>query len=177
MRFSIVLIILGACWLWTQIALNQSLALGAFSMLLTLPAFLIIFFLPAIIAEEIADIDISEEDTLLLFGQALGTSFVITLLAFLVGNLISPEAHVPRTWQMLISNVLLDGVTLLATFALITWAVREKAWWRIPSAIVLDFLVACLLACASLYIGLVFTEDELTLSANFEHVAVCEEDF
>ena len=71
----------------------------------------------------------------------------------------------PQTWQMLISNVLLDGVTLLATFALITWAVREKAWLRIPIAIFLDVLVACLLACASLYIGLVFTEDELTLTA------------
>ncbi len=104
-------------------------------------------------------------DTLYLLGQALGTSFVITMLAFLVGNLISPEALVPQTWQMLISNVLLDGVTLLVTFALITWAVREKAWWRIPNAIVLDVLVACLLACASLYLGLVFTENELTVTA------------
>ena len=78
-------------------------------MLLTLPAFLLSFFLPAVMTGVSRVIEISNE-TLILLGQALGISFVITLLAFLVGNLISPEALVPQTWQMLISNVLLDGV-------------------------------------------------------------------
>lgn len=164
---SFVLIPLGACWLWAQFALNQSLALSTLSMLLTLPAFLYIFLFPGSMAlVPMESTDETLENTILL-GQALGVSFVITLFAFLVGNLISPDAHVPQTWQMLISNVLLDGVTLLATFALITWAVREKAWLRIPIAILLDVLVACILAFASLYVGLVFTENELTVTAVF----------
>ena len=77
--------------------------------------------------------------------------------------MIAPDLQVPQTFQMLVSNVLLDGVTMLVTFELLAWAVKKHTMLRIPAAISFDVVVAAVLACASLYFGLVLTEQALTI--------------
>lgn len=96
------------------------------------------------------------------FSIAVAASFSVTLLALLLGHAVYPDLWVPKTFQMLISNVLCDGFTLLTTFWILGWAVAKKGLFRIPAAILLDIVVAALLACCSLYFGLVFTEHGLS---------------
>jgi hypothetical protein len=89
-------------------------------------------------------------------------SFSITLIALLLGHAVYPDLWVPQTVQVLIANVVCDGFTLVATLWILGWAVSKRGLFRIPLAIVLDVVIAALLACCSLYFGLVFTEHGLS---------------
>jgi len=51
------------------------------------------------------------------------------------------------------------------TFAILSWAMKRAGVLRIPVAIFLDLLAAAVLACASLYFGLVHTEHALSFKA------------
>lgn len=53
-------------------------------------------------------------------GLTIALSFVMTFFAFLLGHSASPGAWVPQTLQMLISNVLFDGLTVLITFTVLS---------------------------------------------------------
>lgn len=96
-------------------------------------------------------------------STAMAISFFITFLAISIGHIIIPTGWVPQTFQMLISNVLLDGFTLLATFYILEEFVKPPYLIRIPLAITVDLFVAAVFACASLYFGLVGTEQALTI--------------
>jgi len=65
---------------------------------------------------------------------------------------------------MLLSNVILDGFTLVATVAILSQAVVRPGLLRIPMAVFLDIVVAALLACCSLYFGLMLTSKALSVS-------------
>ncbi len=97
----------------------------------------------------------------------MGISFSITFLSFLFGNVVSPESAIPKTFQMLAANVLFDGFTLLITFWILAWAIKNKTLCRIPIAIFLDVIVAAILACASLYLGLLLSENHLAVRQVF----------
>lgn len=64
---------------------------------------------------------------------------------------------------MLIINALFDGLTLLVTFGLLSWAIKKKPDFRIPIAILFDFIMASVFACASIYFGLIATEYALSI--------------
>ncbi len=103
----------------------------------------------------------------LLVGMTMALSFFVTLCALLIGHAIQPGAHVPQTLQMLFSNVICDGLTMLATFLILGAAVGPKRRFSIPVAILLDFVLAAVLACMSLWCGMVGKEDALSASQVF----------
>ena len=160
----------GAGIFWILIALNTELLFSFLSMLVAIPCFFLLFIFPALLFRELFDIEFDEDKVygiLITLGVSVGISFSITFLSFLFGNVVSPESSIPRTFQMLASNVLLDGITMLITFWILAWAIKNKTLWRIPIAIFLDIIVAAVLACASLYLGLLGSENHLSLGQVF----------
>lgn len=97
-------------------------------------------------------------------GAATALSFLVTLCSLLIGHAVRPEAPVPQTLQMLFSNVVCDGLTMLATVLILGVAVGPQRKFPIPVAILLDLGLAVLLACASLWCGLVRTENALSVT-------------
>ena len=119
-------------------------------------------FLAMLIATSCFFIFQSRHDSLLL-GLSVGLSFSITFFTFWFGRLVSAESPIPQTGQMLLSNVLFDGGTMLITLLILDWAIKKKSFLRIPAAILLDVVVAAVLACASLYFGLFLSENHLSI--------------
>lgn len=102
-------------------------------------------------------------NTVLLLAAAMSMSFAITTVSLLIGNFAQPEAWVPKTLQMLFSNVVFDGITMVVTVGILGLVVREKGRVPVPVVVILDIGVAAVLACASLYLGLVFSENALSM--------------
>jgi hypothetical protein len=86
-------------------------------------------------------------------------SFAITLMSLLIGYFAFPSSLLTKTVQMFFSNVVFDGVTVLTTLSILRASVRKQI--SIPNAILLDVIVAALLACGSLFFGLIFTPNAL----------------
>ncbi len=99
--------------------------------------------------------------SLFFFGFSL--SIAITLLGLSIGHFVTPNASLPRSLQIVISNMIFDGFTVLITFKILKWAIAKKSLLMIPIAICLDILCAGFLACCSIYFGLVKTENSLNL--------------
>lgn len=115
-------------------------------------------------------------------GFAYAISFVVTILAIYVGTLTSQSDIDPRTVQMLISNVLFDGLTLIVTVSILERAIRTINPWPIVTAIFFDLILAGVFACASLWFGVVGTEIELSIGETLyiligQHPATGELDF
>ena len=148
-----------------RVSLEIAIHWAAFIMVVLLPLYWFIILIPLVIPSLIWDKDMSESTTndLLLLSMAVTASFTITFLALLVGHLAVPDLWVPQTFQMLASNVVFDGVTMVATFSILSRAVACPGMFRILAAVWLDFVVAALLACCSLYFALVFTERALSV--------------
>ncbi len=112
-------------------------------------------------------------DAAVTVGFAVAASVVVTAIALLIGSLAEPAAPIPRNVQLFLVNVLCDGVTLALTFFILGGAVDAvieasdhrviRAKYPIPVAIALDTIVAGVLACLSLYLGLLGSEHALTL--------------
>lgn len=90
-------------------------------------------------------------------AMSYSASLFVTVAAFAVGRIADPHHWVPQTPQMIASNLIFDTLTVLTTAAILGWAVRKKGLFRIPLAVVFDILVAAILACLSLYCGLLGT--------------------
>ncbi len=72
---------------------------------------------------------------------------------------------------MVFANLLFDGLTMVVTFKVLAAAVRRSAFMRIPAFIVLDLVLAGLLAIGSLYFGTVKTVHALPL-LNMLHILI-----
>jgi len=94
---------------------------------------------------------------------AICASFVVTLAAMLIGHTAEPTAWEPKTTRMLLSNVIFDGLTFWITMLLLGWTATKNTMRRIPGVILADLVIAGVLACASLYVGLVATAEALSL--------------
>ncbi len=92
-------------------------------------------------------------------------SSIITLFSLIVGHAIVPDLWIPKTLQMLISNTIFDVLTIYITIYLLIWAVKIQNIYRIPLAIFADIVLAALLACFSLYFGLVLSDKSLSIKA------------
>lgn len=97
-----------------------------------------------------------------LFALAMTFSFFLTACSLTIGHVVRPEAWVPQTLQMLFSNVFFDGMTILATVLILRIAMEPSRKLNIPLAIILDIVIAAILACCSLWFGLVGTERALS---------------
>ena len=93
----------------------------------------------------------------------MSIGFTVTFVALLIGHAADPAAYVPQTFQVLASNVLFDGLTMVLTFTILSWAVGRGWLFSIPLAVFLDLVAAALLACCSLYFALVGTEHALSV--------------
>ncbi len=91
-------------------------------------------------------------------------SFLATILAMLLGSILEPEHWVPQTVQMLVSNFVCDAATLIATFFILERALQRPGYLRIPVAVLVDILFAAFFACCSLYFGLLFTDEAISVA-------------
>lgn len=90
-------------------------------------------------------------------------SFMITLTSFLIGNLIHSNLWIPKTTLMLISNMIFDILTIYITIYILRWAIRDQKIYKIPVAVLMDIFFASLLACFSLFFGLIFSDKSLSI--------------
>ena len=146
------------------IALNSNRSFAIIALVNAIPSFMFLILGPATAIESTNNKYTINEDLLAFIGISIGLSFSITFIAFLIGNLINDQSYVPQTFQMLISNVILDGVTLFITIKLLRWSLQKNSSIRIPIVILLDISIAECLACLALYLGLVFTEQQLSIT-------------
>lgn len=98
------------------------------------------------------------------FCLGITAGFTITFLALLIGHITDPSAYVPRTFQMIISNIIFDGLTMVVMYGLLVRAIAKEGLFRLPGAIFFAIIAAAILACGSLYFGLVFTAETLNIS-------------
>ena len=155
---------------WLVLLLKINVVVAALVALAMIPLYALAFFLTLFLATQISqmtldpeDISDKRKDLLTAFAIGVSGSFAVTLGSLGVGHMMSPMAWVPQTVQMLFSNILCDGLTLVGTFWLLRWAVAKKAMFRIPTAIVVDVVIAAVLAGLSLFCGLTFTEHCLSI--------------
>jgi hypothetical protein len=94
---------------------------------------------------------------------SVSLSLMVTLLALSIGHAAVPAAHVPKTAQMLLSNVICDGLTIYSTFVILRFCLNSLSDFTVFFYVIVDLGVSAILACLSLYIGLVGTEHELGL--------------
>jgi len=153
--------------IWLNILLGLGIAYAAGLMFILLPVYMLGFAVPlllvAAIGQQTTSYAIFDGDSWFVFGTATAVSFFVTLCALLIGSLVDPDAWIPRTLQMLLCNVVFDGFTMVATFAILARAVGEKRKYPIPVAILIDVVVAALFAYASLWLGLIGTEHALSI--------------
>lgn len=98
------------------------------------------------------------------FGIGVAASCSVTMLALILGNLAGPLDWIPRTRQMLASNVVFDGLTLLATLRVLQLSIPPSKKLSIPVAVTLDAVIAACFACASLWLGLAGSDHALGFS-------------
>lgn len=164
--YSAVSLTFGAV-VWMILSLKLSLNYSTLLMVIFLPLFWVMFLGPMIpimlMVEKLRRSILYNfvEDYGPTVAMALAVSFTITYLAFLLGNIGKPDAPLPKTFQMLISNVIFDGATMLATLIILRWAVSKSSVLRLPLAITVDILIAGILACCSLYFGLLYSNNAL----------------
>lgn len=153
--------------LWLKILLDLDIAQAAGAMFILLPVYMIVLTISLLfvgmIGSETTTWDFMEHDFWMVFGMATAVSFLVTLCSLLVGSMVAPDAWIPKTLRMLLCNVAFDGLTMVATFAILARAVGEKRRYPIPVAILIDVAVAALFACASLWLGLIGTEPALSV--------------
>ncbi len=101
--------------------------------------------------------------TLVFLGISVGLSFVITLLALFLGHLLAPGASLPQTFQMLLSNVICDSLTIVVTLSLLEKSVGSQKRVSVRSATIFSLVAAGLLAATSLKAGLSFTPAEISV--------------
>jgi hypothetical protein len=101
-------------------------------------------------------------DKVLLLSLGVAGSFSMTLTALLIGHIVDPGAPVPQTMQMLLANIICDGLTVLITFTVLDAGLKSGKAYALPAAVLIDALASGLLACASLYLALVLTDTALS---------------
>ncbi len=148
------------CWMLIVLRLNIYYAAPAMLLIFPLYWYALVFMATAVIS--LFDKGDWSGDSIALFLLGVALGFTTTFIALLIGHVADPQAYVPQTFQMLASNIIFDGFTMVVTFAILSWATRRTGVLRIPVAIFFDLLAAAVLACASLYFGLVFTAHALS---------------
>jgi hypothetical protein len=125
--------------LWMLILLKLDIRYSAGIMLIISPFYWFIIAMPFISLMVLTSASVKFRYSLFFIGIATG--FTLTFLALLLGNITDPSAYVPQTLQMLFSNVLFDGLTMVATFTILERALARDGIFRLPVAISLDILM------------------------------------
>ena len=135
-RYGIVFwaIVLGpAPFIWIAIAINTNIVIATLIMLVASVYFGIT--LAVVLSSAVRVITHPSNNTsgllanVVLFpASAAGVSFVITFIALTIGSAVAPDNYLPQTYQMLVSNVIFDAITMIVTFGLISWAVKANTY-------------------------------------------------
>lgn len=165
--FSII-IFWGAMYVWISFLLNLEIIFAAIFMFLLFPFFTAALFTPILYIEtflEAFKFKIIKIDDILIFGISISGSISTTLAFLLIGHFANPASFVPHSFQMLIANIVFDGLTIFATLKILQWAISKpiRKTSRIIIAICFDLIIAAVLACLSLYFALVLSEHTLSI--------------
>lgn|GEM_PF-2534156 len=171
---------LGTCivgLLFSFMALAFAILIGAFRLNIWLAAPIMLLMLPltalgmfvcigvcGVFGQKLIKGEYRGLGSYLTMAHALTASLALTMFAMLLGHVIDPCGWVPQTYQVLASNVVCDGLTMLVTFRILNLAVSRPGILRLPLAVWLDLVIAAVLAYASLYLGLVHTSKALSFS-------------
>ncbi|MEE8391936.1 MAG: hypothetical protein V3S14_14220, partial [Anaerolineae bacterium] len=163
---SVLIIALCLFWIATGLALLKvvlglNIVLATLVMIVLLPAYALSIGLPLVGLADCVGRSQESRANWFAFGMTMAASFSITMIALMVGYMADSTCWVPKTMQMLGSNVIFDGLTMLATIMILTLAVPPQRRIPIPLAVCLDVVVAAVFACASLYCGVAFTDRHL----------------
>ncbi len=165
---SVIITVFCLCWLATGLALlkvvlDLNIVLATLVMIVFFPVYALFIGIPLVGLADNAGRSQESKANWFVFGMTLAVSFSLTLIALLLGNVADSTCWVPKTMQMLGSNVIFDGLTVLATIMILTLAVPPQRRIPIPLAICLDVAVAAVFAWASLYCGVAFTDRHLSI--------------
>lgn len=135
--------------------------------ILLYPLIVILYLLSVFFLQALPDFKQKVELTEIYIIFILGSCFsiIITIIAMSIGHLIEPYSWVPKTIQMLLSNIFFDGITLISTFIIFSIAIKYNHILSIPLAILIDIIIASLCAVLSLYCGLVFSENQISFES------------
>jgi hypothetical protein len=101
------------------------------------------------------------------FGQASTAALTVPLsigfmfIGFSIGHYLAPEAVIPQTAQMLGANIFFDALTVALSYAVLRRMITHRL--RVPLVCGIIVTIAGVLACCSLYLGLVGTPDALSV--------------
>lgn len=96
-------------------------------------------------------------------GLALGVSFSVTMAALVFGTMVSPSEILPRGSHLFLSNVIFDALTFTATVVILRRAHESSRAFAMLAAILMSLLVAAFFACASLWLGLLGSNESLSV--------------
>ena len=101
-----------------------------------------------------------------ILGMSVAVSLPLTATSLAIGAILAPGAAIPRALQLIISNVLFDGLTVLTTIALLKRSLDPQSSFPIWLAVLIDVLSAAVFACLALWLGLLFSANEISLRAS-----------
>lgn len=146
---------------WVNFLLSKNIALAMVGLSLSFP--LLSLILSMGIFGMVGNFKYIRREDIFFLGLTVVLSFTVTMSALIIGYYMSPNSHIPQTMQMMFSNVICDGLTMLCTIIILSNVVSPKVSLPIPIAVLLDIFMAVLLACASLYLGLLGSEHGITI--------------
>jgi hypothetical protein len=162
-------VVINHCLFWLatglvllKVVLSLNIVIATLVMTTLFPFYALFIAIPLVgLADSVGHRFQESKPNWFVFGMALVASFSITMISLLVGHVADSTCWVPKTMQMLGSNVIFDGLTMLATIMILTLAVPPQRRISIPFAVCLDVAVAAVFAWASLYCGVAFTDRHL----------------
>lgn len=173
--FLLVIYSVASCFFVLQLALSLKIYWTALLLMGVMPFYALLVLVVLQCFFSVTDWELSADDAWSI-GFAFTVSFFITAIALFFGSVCSLGAYIPQTIQMFLVNVFCDGLTLLLTFIILEGAIdrvirakspeqqKIKRKYPILVAIALDFVVAALLACLSLYFGLLGSDNALSIT-------------
>jgi hypothetical protein len=90
-------------------------------------------------------------------------SINITTIAMYIGHLFNEKSIIPRTFQIYFVNLCCDFLSVGLTFKIFNWAVKKDGLIKLPLAFIGVIFISVVLAIASIYLGLLFTENQLSI--------------
>lgn len=90
-------------------------------------------------------------------------SLILTIFALHLGAYFEPNSPFPYTPQLLMSNFIFDGLTLVVTYKLLRFIHHKRRILYLFPLIICDIVFAIIFAILSLYLGLLGTNDQLSL--------------
>lgn len=97
------------------------------------------------------------------FGYAFPLLVLLTYGSFFVGSRVSPNSPIPEAFQFIIINGICDSLSIVFTYTLSVWVLRNGELKFFPLFVIIDMVAAASLALVSGYAGLLGSEYSITV--------------